>query len=283
MLSMLFFAPLIIIQNPAQYPLDEDRFSYVLNQAVAHFEQEIGPVSSPIKVSIAPPDCLRTGYNRRTSEVVFCPNDNVIEAGLRSEDVINHELFHAFLCQYKAELCQSDLNDDLHEALADVFAYQLNPDRLFGEKFYRTHPYMRTFDSSWREGLVKSEHEKGTALASRFIREKRTLKRLLPLFNQEKPSPEVFVSVEGREASQLNRYRLKKDEIMKLSFTFSPEANVTGVKWNSPQGVTIKSADNFQFDIQITSGPKQSKSLAIFLSQEGTELGRYSFYFGSEL
>lgn len=282
-MSFLSLASLILIQNPGNYPVDEVNLRQTFSKAQAHFEKEIGPLTSPVTVSISTDDCLRTGYNRRKKEVVFCPNGNVTDAGLQSVDVINHELFHAFLCQYDTNTCVSDEYDYLHEALADTFAYQLKPDEYFGENFYKAHPYIRTYHSTWRVGLVKTEHEKGTALASVFIREKRPLKHLLELFRSESPKEEVDVLVEGRAVSKLNRYRLKADEVLKLSFQFTPESGAAAVKWLTPQGISIEGRAPFHYEISVNPTLKQSKALAIFLSENGVELGRQAFYFGTEL
>lgn len=276
-------ASLLLIQNPGNYPVDEENLRQIFLKASAHFEKEIGPIPAPVTVSISTDDCLRTGYNRKKNAVVFCPNQNVIDLGLKSVDVINHELFHAFLCQYDKNLCQTDGYDYLHEALADTFSYQLNPDRCFGENFYKAHACIRTYQSSWRVGLVKSEHEMGTALASQFIRESGSLKNLIELFQGDKPASEVEVFVEGREVSNLNRYRLKENEILKISFQFSKDAKVSKLKWISPSGLLIRETAPFHYEIRLSGELKQNKNLIIFLSEEGSELGRQAFYLGPEL
>jgi hypothetical protein len=282
-LSTLILAPLLLIRNPGNYPINEENLRLLFGRASEHFEKEIGPVSKPVTISISGADCLRTGYNRKSAEVVFCPNQNVIDSGLQSVDVINHELFHAFLCSYDKDLCQTDEYDYLHEALADIFSYQLNPDRYFGETFYKIHPYIRTYHSTWRIGLVKTAHEKGTALAARFIREEKPLKEIIELFGTEHSREEMEVNVEGRPVSNLNRYRLKAGEVLKLSFQFSASAQVASVKWLTPEGITIEDEGNFQFEMGITLKPAQSKTLVVFLSPEGVELGRQAFYFGPEI
>lgn len=283
MLAKLLITPLFMIQNPGNYPVNEKKLIPTIHKAIAHFEQELGPVTTPVKISISPPDCLRTGYNRRTRVVVFCPNQIVKNAGLDSVDVINHELFHALLCELDQNLCESDAYDYLHEGLADTFSYQLNPDGSFGEDFYHAHPYIRTYTSTWRVGLVKTEHEKGTALASAFIREKKDLRSLLALFRAEVPKDEVTVEVEGREVSRLNRYRIRKGEALRLSLVFHPDAKVAAVKWITPAGVAVEQQKGFHFHIRVQPEMKQNKTLAIFLAGDGRELGRYSFYFGPEI
>lgn len=263
--------------------MDEAELLGQFSLAREHFEKELFPLIRPISVQIAPPSCLRTGYNRKTLEVIFCPTQKVLKAGLKSKDVIHHEFFHAFLCQTRPALCQDDNYDFLHEALADKFSYELTPDDFFGEDYYVIHPYIRKYDSTWRVGLVKSEHEKGNALVADFIRRDLSLKEILTHFQNPLPLSEVQIQVEGRRASELNRYRLKKDEILKLSFQFTSSAPVAEVKWLTPTGLIVEDKNSFHFEIQVTPELKQSKTLVIYLSADGEEMGREAFYFGPEI
>lgn len=269
-----------MIKNQKQYPLDQNRLEEQFKTAYSEFEKEIAELDGSITLTISPDSCLRTAYNRETKEVEFCPGKNVINAGLDSVDIINHELFHAFICSYDSNLCGMKEKDYLHEALADTFAYNLQPDDVFGENFYKNQLYLRKYKSSYRAGLVQGEHEKGNALCAQFIREKTPLIKVLPLFLKADPEEEVEYSVTGAPYSKLNRYRLPLNQVIQLDFQFAEIAGVHSVEWKVPEGVEVKSTSPASFEIKMVTDPDSSKGFATFLSSDGTELGRRAFYFG---
>lgn len=245
-------------------------------KAVALFTREFGETDGVIAVELNPRECLRTGYQRKTRKVVFCQGPRVINGGLESVDVINHEFFHALFCGKFPDLCAADEDDHVHEALADAFAYRLNPDANFGENFYTDHDYIRPYKTDWIPELVQSEHEQGWALASRIIRESKPLAESMGLFHSSIDSF-VSVTVEGAPASKLNRYRLEPGQELKLSFRFSPASGVKEVAWELPPGVEADTT------IRITEGFTGGKAHARFLSSDKKELGRWTFYFGRKI
>lgn len=273
-------APELIINNPNQYPFDQKNLSAQYNTAYEQFKKEFGVLEGSISLTIAPKTCLRTGYDRESKEVVFCPGKNVINAGLDSVDIINHELFHAFICSYDSNLCDMKEKDYLHEALADTFAYHLQSDDVFGENFYKNQLYLRNYKSTYRAGLVQGEHEKGNALSAQFIREKTPLIKLLPLFQEADPKDEVEYTVTGAPYSKLNRYRLPLNETIQLDFEFAEEAQVSEIEWTVPEGVKVVAGEDFNYSITITADPESSKGFAVFKSATGEALGRRAFYFG---
>ena len=80
---------------------------------------------------------FKTLCNRliKTNKIVFCNVNNLINYGLDSQDVFNHELFHALLYDMDPSLFTGDMKVYVHEALADYFSYLLNPKINFGENF----------------------------------------------------------------------------------------------------------------------------------------------------
>lgn len=254
----------------------------LLKLSQERFALEVGTVNTSIKIEISPNNCLRTGYNRKTKTVIFCPNTKIINAGLDSKDVIHHEFFHALLCAYQADLCLDNGRDDVHEALADAFAYKLNPDARFGENYYKDFPYIRKYHTSWRVGLVQSEHERGIALASQMIASKKELREFLPLFSQP-IKDEVVITAFGRETSKLNRYRLKVGEELKLSFIFDARAQVNRIQWSLPAGMSLEEAKKFDYVLTLDQEITSAKGYVRYLSLDGKELGRSTFYFGSKL
>jgi hypothetical protein len=273
-------SPQLIIKNQKQYPFDQNRLEEQFKTAYSEFEKEIGELEGSITLTISPESCLRTAFNRESKEVEFCPGKSVINAGLDSIDVINHELFHAFICSYDTNLCHMKEKDYLHEALADTFAYNLQSDDVFGENFYKNQLYLRKYKTMFRPGLVQGEHEKGNALSAQFIREKTPLLKLLPLFNEADPKEEVEYHVTGAPYSKLNRYRLPLNQSIEIKFEFAEEAGVNEVEWTVPEGVIIEAGEDFNYSIKIISDPESSKGFAVFKSADGEELGRRAFYFG---
>ena len=274
--------PRLIIENATGLPVEKAFLQKRFQAAYALFSREIGPLSQDLVISVGNADCLRTGYNFVLNKVHFCSNTNVKNHGLESVDVIHHEFFHAFLCQYKSELCGPDMRADVHEGLADYFSYLLSPDEFFGESFYLNRPFVRRYKTNWRPGLVQGEHPRGNALASRLIKQRVSLKDSLDLFNVP-INEEVTDEVTGVPKSRLNRYRLGPDEVMHIEFHFSPEAQVSRVVWQKVPGISIKRISEKVFTIQVTTKPASPKIMARFLSLDGQELGQSVYYFGSKL
>lgn len=274
-MSQAFARPVLIFKN-SDSPIIRTQF----DKAYKLFQSEIGEFNGTVTVSVNPGNCLRTGYDRKSKEVVFCPGVQVLNSGLNSIDVINHELFHAFLCSFKEDLCSLNEKDYLHEALADVFAYKLSPDVYFGENFYVNQSYIRKYITSLNPHLVQGEHELGNAMAGIFITERRPLKDYLELFSQENPRDLVIQEIEGMASSRLNRYRLSVNQVMKIKFGFPDELNIAQIVWEAPAGVEIEGLGKFEFSVKVTENPESSKTVARFYSEDFEELGRRTFYFG---
>lgn len=271
--------PALLIENPQGISFDEQQLQRQFTLAYQLFAREIAPLNEDITVSIGEANCLRTGYNFVHNKVFFCPNKNVLNYGLNSVDVVNHELFHAFLCNHKPVLCGENMRADVHEGLADYFSYLLTPDESFGEHFYHQRPYVRRYHRTWRSGLVESDHARGNVYASELIQSRKTLKAALLLFDREIQS-EVIVEVSGAEVSQLNRYRLALNQSMIIEFKFLPEAKVAKVEWENVPGMVIRRLSATTFEVRLTSRPATPKITASFFSPKGHQLGFKYFYFG---
>jgi len=245
-------------------------------KAVTLFAEEFGATDGRIDIDLNPSTCLRTGYQRSQKKVVFCKSANVINSGLDSVDVINHEFFHALFCGKYPELCVTHEFDHVHEALADAFAYRLNPDSHFGENFYVGRSFIRPYKTNWIPELVQTEHERGAAIASRLIREGKPLAESLSLFSTPVESY-VKVSVGGAPFSRLNRYRFERDQSIQIGFVFDPRSRVKEIAWELPEGMMSYPA------LRITDSFRGGKGLARFLSLDKKELGRWTFYFRREI
>jgi hypothetical protein len=282
LVSSLWAMPELIIENPRQLNIRTQEIQGAFQHAYQLFAREIGPINRPFTISIAPSDCLRTGYNYVTNKIAFCETDKVEAFGLNSIDVINHEMFHAFICNYSSQLCSGRMRVDIHEGLADYFAYLLNPDQYFGEHFYLGFPYIRTYLTTWRPGLVQGDHERGNALASFLIQTRTSLRNALNVFRSTYIE-EVNDAVRGVVKSPLNRYRLGRGVVMDIDFSFAPGAGVARVEWNLPRGLKVDRVGDKTFRIQIIEELSGLKAFAIFLAPNGAELGRRVYYFGDKI
>lgn len=286
MIRILLFVVIYSVSASAEVGLkvypphsqDAARLKSIYEKAKILFEVELGELITDTVIEIAPSSCLRTGYNRRSGSVVFCPNAKVINSGLDSIDVINHELFHAFLCQRSKEICRSD-RDDLHEAMADVFAHRLNPDESFGENYYKDLSLIRPYKTDWRVGLVRSPHEKGLALASAFIKKRLSFLEMLPYFD-EAPDNSVETLVRGTRVSSLNRYRLSPDEEIEIEFLFAPHEGELLVSFPDVKGLAFKRNGHRKFKVRNLSLSSSEKIRATFRDQADLEVGGMNFYLG---
>jgi hypothetical protein len=265
---MQFLLGIILFMTSAQ-ALDLEALRL---KAATLFREEFGSTDGQITIDLNPAGCLRTGYQRTEKKVVFCKTKKVINGGLESVDVINHEFFHALFCGKYPDLCEAQELDHVHEALADAFAYRLNPDMYFGENFYTAHPYVRPYKTDWLPGLVQKEHERGTAIAARIIGEGKPLAEALSLFSTPIESF-VKVDVSGAEYSRLNRYRLEPNKPIQIAFQFDERAGVESVIWDLPKGMTAVP------QLMVDESFRGGKGLARFYSAEKKELGRWTFYF----
>lgn len=282
LVSSLWAAPELIIENPRRLNIRTQELQGLFQEAYQLFAREIGPINRPFTISIAPTTCLRTGYNFVDNKIAFCDTDKVEALGLNSIDVINHEMFHAFLCNYASNLCGPNMRVDVHEGLADYFSYLLNPDQHFGEHFYLGYPYIRTYLTSWRPGLVQGDHERGNAYASQFIRGRTSLRNALTAFRSS-VNEEVNDVIRGVAKSPINKYRLGRGEVMEIDFQFAPAAKVARVEWNVPRGLKIDRIGPKSSRIQLIEEVSALKVFAVFIGTDGSELGRRVYYFGKKL
>lgn len=278
--GLLWARPHLVIDSQPGVRVNRLKLERQFEMAYAYFEQNVAPLNNTVTISVTNKDCLRVGYDIEKNKVVFCSSTKIINSGLDSHDVFNHEIFHAFLCSYRRDLCGSGSRVDLHEGLADYFAYRLRPDASFGENFYQGQPYVRRYKTTWRLGLVQGEHERGNVYVSSFIQGNSHFKDLLGLFDEGPVAEEVSDRIEGAPKSKLNKYRLRPRQLITLSFVFKPEARVERVVWEAPPGMKIDEHSPREFSISLDPGFSTSKVRARFLSSQGTELGHRFYYFG---
>lgn len=141
-------------------------------RAISHFAQHFGPVTQPLRFQVGN-GALRAGYNL-VDDVISLPQlGNVVNAGLDSADIINHEIFHALVLDAYPRLPSSEDGVAgavrLHESLADYFAHSLEPDPHFGEGYYIGQPYVRRYRTDLRLNLAAGAHAQGNALTTLLL------------------------------------------------------------------------------------------------------------------
>jgi hypothetical protein len=295
-------------------PVDLATITPIIEQVIAEFESKVAPLKSAIKVSIGSPNCLRVGYSFTNGDVEFCDSKNVINEGLSSHDVIRHETFHAMVCNVRPEICTSDvLKNNIvvasHEALADYFAYQFEPDSCFGENFYSNQTCVRQYSTSLCYSLVDGPHEKGNALESLLISSHVTLSQaasailnsdftasgLLQAVNLPVSScfaasgaPQLTATVSGYPTSQLNKYWIHSTQ--PLLIQFQPNATMQSaypnavVQWNKEDGTPSTSFNVVcQSPLSFSVTPKAASGIEKLIAQilNGKDVvGDIPFYFG---
>jgi len=168
-------------------------------ERVEFLEAYWGKLESPLKIQLgstqmAQGEMRSTGYDFEARILNFLENRKTVKGGLNADDVITHEMLHAFICQKKPALCTIQAlkeNKELtafHEFWADYYAllykHNLNFDSVikskgrFGEGFYRDFPYVRESYVDFEWGLVDQPYDQARVLFSRALNDRISLKSL---------------------------------------------------------------------------------------------------------
>lgn len=277
----------LVIDNQNTDTAKLEKLFHNFNRANEFFQKEIIKSDREIRVVIDSKECFRTGYNYQKNEINFCKNKNVKNLGLNSDDVITHELFHAFFCNSFNDLCQEKtIRAEIHEGLADYFSYLLNPDSHFGEDFYINQAYIRDYLVYWRWDLVETPHQLGNVLSSELIKSQFKLKNFIELFSKPlEKGLTVFVSTNGIEEveSKLSRYRLelnqKKDFNIQFNSADAKEENWRVVIENQNENLKFQLSGAQTFSVIPVADFPPSKITMIIFNDLSIEIGRKSFYF----
>jgi len=268
----------------AEINFDEINFRKYFQLANNLFEESFGKSDQFIDVVIDSKECFRTGYNFLKKQIQFCQSEKVINAGLNSPDVINHELFHAFLCTTHEKYCEEKtIRADIHEGLADYFAYHLDNNDVFGDGFYENYSYVRAYNVKWHWDLVETAHQAGNVLVSELIQNKTSLTESLKSFNRPLSTGVKVLAQENGvplPESRLNRFRLKPNVGLTIELLLSPELVKQVIfRWDNQDYLSINSTGFATFVVRSDGPFKAVKTEAIYLGGDGEEVGRKAFYF----
>jgi hypothetical protein len=165
----------LVVEPGIENEIKSEQLRSQIESSIESFQSLFAKLTEPVKIFAGGSGCLRTGYNFERKAVQFCRNLNTPAAGTSSVDVVHHEMFHAMLCQIRPQWCTAQFLKDrnniaMHEALADLFAYSLNPDDSFGEGFYSSSPRVRFYRSDECYSLTESPYAKASALVDFVLR-----------------------------------------------------------------------------------------------------------------
>lgn len=316
--SVVVSAPKYNLSVTGVSPVDLSLIKPVIDEALKDFETKVSTLQGEIQIAIGSSECLRVGYNFVSRIVHFCNGKNVIQFGIASRDIIRHELFHAMVCNVRPEICTSMAlsSEDIaasHEALADFFAYQLEPKECFGENFYANQKCVRQYLTHFCYSLIAGPHGKGNALVSEFVRANLTLDRLQAAILQSTflptdilkaaalrsgacfdpvNAPQLNYVVSNYKKSVLNKYWINPESPLLLDFqqNFSMTdlfSNVQ-IKWTTEKGTdsklfrVSKGQSITSFSIIPLSSSGVEKLIALIFN-EGELIGEVTFYFGIKL
>ena len=283
-------------------------------RALEFFEENFGPVSQPLKIDLDAAETLSTGYNAETATISFPPSAKLIDRGLESVDVVDHEIFHALVAQrFPAANSEQALNSlegqRLHEGLADYFAYKMNPDPLFGENYRKDKDYLRRYDNDLTISLSPGSHAQGNALTAHLLREQVELSEIRNFLQSgdfrlealAQATPKLKEALE-RDASfaveqlvghyppsKLNRYRVQPGQPLEVNFQANPSLLQAHpnfrVDWTTMEGIpsqhySIHSQDGRNFQIASRENSRPEKLLARYCDGDRI-LGSEPYYLSS--
>lgn len=300
-----------VTQDSAVAAEELARLEKTVAAALDVLQRSVAPLKRPVKLHIGSGG-LKTGYSPERDEVVFCSSKDVVDAGLKSVDVIHHELFHAFASQYhplSGAMPMDEETEVLHEALADYFAHEMVPDAHFGEGFYVSRPWIREYRTTLCYALARGAHARGNALCTHLLDCGYTLGDL-GLFLTSRPferaallglrgtqdacldpvkHPELTVEAGNYALSSLGKYAISPGRPLLLTFNvnelFRRELDGLGIAWDAAELSAAFQAEQVSaspeavcWRVTARAGQGMTKAVARVLSGK-TVVGFVPFYF----
>lgn len=292
------------------------RLRRTAEEAMAFFEQHFGPVESPLKIDVGPDSPgLTTGYNLESDTISFPKTKHVVNLGLDSVDVIDHEIFHALVARRFPHTSTPEKMKDpdglrLHEGLADYFAYKLHPDRYFGENYRDDKEYLRDYNTQLAVSLAPGSHAQGNAITSLLLREGVELAQIRQFLERgeftlealQEISPELKTALQ-RDASfavsqrvpnypqsAIHRYRIEPSRPLQVEF--EPNGPLLEahpdfrVAWSTMEGLPsqhyqIEAKASHQFEVKSWEKSRPEKLLALFYDGKSL-IGSQPYYFSTD-
>jgi hypothetical protein len=286
--------------------------------AVSTFEREFAQPPRPLKIDVSKGQAaLHTGYNYEKDTVFFPSMTSVINQGLDSPDVVNHEIFHALVCQTYPDT-QSQIDDPkvvrIHEALADFFAHQLHPDKEFGENYYldsEPGKGFRQYENSLSVKLAAGAHAQGNAITSHLLRNGIALEQVKGFLERgdftveglATMSPQLKADLETDSSfsiaeqignyppSTIGKYRISQDRPLEIGLEPNDAVKAAypnfEIRWMDMKATPSKyfhihQPDPGLFKIEALPNAQNEKMLAVYYDGPNM-IGSKPYYFGPEL
>ncbi|MFN8612772.1 MAG: hypothetical protein U0931_34865 [Vulcanimicrobiota bacterium] len=291
-------------------PQQLGRLRGTAERAVAFFEENFGPVEGTLGIELDP-QTLSTGYDRERDVVNFPQTGQLINAGLDSADVVDHELFHALLTRrYPHTGSPAALSNPegarLHEGLADFFAFKLQPDEHFGENYRTDTAYLRAYRNDLTVSLSPGSHAQGNAITAHLLRAGVEMPQIRAFLDKgeftlqalQQVSPQLEAALQ-REAgfgveqravnypdSAIKRYRISPERPLEVDFRPNQELLQAHpgfrVAWTNMDGLPsqefkISSQDERSFQVVAHPTSRPEKLLAVFYD-EHRQIGFQPYY-----
>ncbi len=277
------------------------RLEAQVEHARAVFEEHFGRLEQPLRIDLD--QGLRTGYNLETGWLQFPELEGVVERGIESEDVVHHEAFHAMVAQKFPHSLPLDKPEKeiLHEALADWFAYQLQPDEAFGEGYREDGTPLRQYRNDLRLPLVSGAHASANAITDLLLEHQVGWSQIRTFLQQPDFSLEQLAvltpSLRQEQAMHLEervlnyppstrrRYRIEPERPLQLELR--PNAALRKahprlqVEWTNSGHFEVKPQGPELFSIAPKNRGEASKMLALF-KEDGKVLGFRPYYFSTD-
>ena len=255
------------------------------------------------------------GYKLVERRIVYCDRDDLIDSGLRSEDVLRHELFHAMYCQLRPADCTLEMARDaqgftiaLHEGFADWFAHGFAPDACFGEEFYSERACVRPYQGDACYSLVTGGHARGQTIAALLVREKVALEAYRPYFEDpalppdyvrdrlaeldscfaQAGAPLIDIVSDTHEVMRSNRFYLDQERpVARIRFepnrAYDARYRELRVRFRAAKGdeiqkVAIVEKDG-EYEVRARAGASGFEKVIATYFAGGREIGFKPFYF----
>jgi len=272
-----------------------------LERAQAVFEEHFGRLEQPLRIDLD--QGLRTGYNLETGWLQFPELEGIVERGIDSDDVVHHEAFHAMVAQKFPHSLPLDRPDKeiLHEALADWFAYQLQPDNAFGEGYREDGKPLRNYRNDLLLPLASGAHASANAITDlllshqvswpqvrQFLQQPdfslEQLARLTPSLRQEQ-AMQLDERVLNYPSSSRRRYRIEPERPLQLELRPNDALRDAHprlqVEWTGTEHFVVRPQGDGRYTISPEGQGEATKMLAIF-KEDGKVLGFRPFYFSTD-
>jgi hypothetical protein len=286
-----------------------ESFSWDVLGTLERLEQVFGRLDRPLLFKIGGgSSSLTISYNPTEDAVVFPGGGNIRNYGLEDRDRLHHEMFHAVVARKRPdrvtpEALKAPGTLALHEGAADFFAWLLDDNEIFGEKYFLGPTVLRKYRSTLLYPLARGGHARGNALTGYLIRSHIPLRDVANFFLGDRFEisylvrsedhaafgldprfrPETMVSFLDLPLSRKGRYRVREGDLLSVAINpaLAELAPDLEVQFRSAKGEVLKvfefqtlerNPDLIRFQVHPRS-PRGAEKVILRYLQGGKILG----------